>query len=96
MIIMPLLLSLLGVNSGWSLPPRGLVGRPPRGLGPHASPWATGGEVDEGGDTSGHYTKPQKTLQSARRLYKAPTYYTKPQQTIQSQKTIQRHKILHM
>ena len=43
-----------------------------------------GGGIDWGGDTSGYYTKPQKTIQSPKTLYKAPTDYTKPQQTIQS------------
>ena len=44
-----------------------------------------GGDVEWGGDTSRYYTKPQKTIQSSNKLYKAPgtqyrapTDYTKP------------------
>ena len=76
-------------------------GRPPRGLGRGASalPWATAAAVGPGGGDRlgwGHirilyktptdYTKPQQTIQSPdklykapERLYKAPTDYTKPQ-----------------
>ena len=35
--------------------------------------------VNWAGDTSGYYTKPQKTRQSPDRLYKASTDYTEPQ-----------------
>ena len=36
-----------------------------------------GGDIDWGGDTSRYYTKPQKVIQSPRRLYNAPKDYTK-------------------
>ena len=41
--------------------------------------WGEGEGIDWGGDTSGYYTKPQKTIQSPDRQYKAPTDNTKPQ-----------------
>ena len=48
-------------------------------LGPPPPPWRAGGGIDWGGDPSGYYTKPQKTIQSTKTLYKAPEDFTKPQ-----------------
>ena len=53
-------------------------------LQPSAVGQAERGGIDWGGDTSGYWTKPQKTIQSPNRLYKAPKQYTKPRQTSQS------------
>ena len=49
-----------------------------------------GGGIDWGGDAPRYYTKPQKTIQSAKRLYKAQTNYTKPQKTIQRVRVLEK------
>ena len=85
---------------------RGPRGRPSGGPGgtPTVRPCREGPadwDLDWGGDTSGYYTKPRMTIQSPKRLYKAPTDNTKhpkifmyeaPADPIKPQNIIQRGK----
>ena len=73
---------------------------------PPAPPWATaaaavmrpgrgGRGIDWNGDTPRYYTQPQNTIQSPKKLYRAPTDCTKPPKDYaKPRQTIQRPKIL--